>query len=55
MNFSRFREPTRADLMAFCQGPCGRRLHYELLNDDGLCEECKSDEDERKTENETKT
>lgn len=35
----RFQPPTASDDVADCAG-CDRRLHYELLNDDGFCDEC---------------
>jgi len=54
MQLPRFREPTRADEMAFCQG-CRIKFHHEELTVDGMCEECRSDEDESKVENETKS
>lgn len=35
----RFYPPNAADEISECV-ICQRRLHYELLNDDGVCEEC---------------
>jgi hypothetical protein len=49
MNLDRFQPPTDADDRAICQGACQRILHYEELNDDGICEECANDEDDEET------
>ena len=35
----RFREPTAEDDYSECQ-QCFRKLHYEKLNDDGICKLC---------------
>ena len=51
MNLDRFQPPTASDDMATCVC-CGERFHYERLNDVGLCEDCR-DEDEDMSEQET--
>lgn len=51
VNLDRFRPPTLADEMTLCNG-CQRRVHYEACDEEGFCEECRSEwcEEDRKDE-----
>lgn len=44
-NLDRFQPPTARDELAEC-AVCERRLHYTLLNDDGLCPDCIREQEE---------
>lgn len=44
---SRIAEPSAADEMATCQGPCGQEFHYEQLNRDGFCPDCAPEKEEK--------
>lgn len=41
----RFKLPCPEDDYRSCNG-CGERKHYEALDDEGLCQECRPEEDE---------
>jgi len=41
MTLDRFLEPTAADDLADCAG-CQRTLHYEKLDDEFFCPECRA-------------
>lgn len=46
VNLDRFRGPTAADELAYCNGPCGQQYHYTALDDLGLCWDCRDESDE---------
>lgn len=44
MSMDRFKGPVAADDYYECYG-CSRRMHYELLDDDGFCEGCRPEKE----------
>jgi hypothetical protein len=44
MNLDRFQPPDKNSELYECPG-CYRKFHYERLDGNGLCEDCRPDED----------
>lgn len=42
----RFQPPTYADEFSHCAG-CGECKHYTALDDDGLCQECQPEKEDK--------
>jgi hypothetical protein len=43
--FDRFKPPGAADEQSDCQH-CGETFHYEALDDNGLCQDCRPEEED---------
>lgn len=46
---SRFAPPSLSDEYRHCNN-CDRKLHFEALNDEGLCQECEPEKEDEEDE-----